>query len=123
MASPTATRTPPPSATATQTPAPTSTHTPAPTATPTSTATPTLTPTPDPYAGLTIADLAARNYGGGELRVEQTLATTSAFTRTLVTYPSDGLNVYGFMNVPQGEGPFPVVLVLHGYVDPSAYTT
>jgi dipeptidyl aminopeptidase/acylaminoacyl peptidase len=108
---------------ATQTPTPISTHTPAPTATPTSTATPTLTPTPDPYAGLTITDLAARDYGGGELRVEQTLATTPAFTRTLVTYPSDGLTVYGFMNVPHGEGPFPVVLVLHGYVDPSAYTT
>ena len=27
------------------------------------------------------------------------------------------------MNVPQGEGPFPVVLVLHGYVDPARYNT
>ncbi len=79
--------------------------------------------TPDPYAGLTVADLAARDYGGGELQIEETLAVNEAFTRTLVTYPSDGLTVYGFMNVPQGEGPFPVVLVLHGYVDTANYNT
>jgi dipeptidyl aminopeptidase/acylaminoacyl peptidase len=51
------------------------------------------------------------------------LATSQAFTRTLVAYPSDGLRVYGFMNVPLGDGPFPVVIVNHGYVDPSGYST
>jgi dipeptidyl aminopeptidase/acylaminoacyl peptidase len=70
-----------------------------------------------------VADLAVREYGGGELQVEETLAVTGAFTRTLVTYPSDGLTIYGFMNVPQGAGPFPVVLMLHGYIDPEIYTT
>jgi dipeptidyl aminopeptidase/acylaminoacyl peptidase len=84
---------------------------------------PTPTPTPDPYAGVTIADLAARSYGDGEFRVEQVLAVTDAFTRTLVSYDSDGLTVYGFMNVPFGSGPFPVVLVNHGYVDPAIYRT
>ena len=69
---------------------------------------PTPTPTPDPYAGVTIADLAARSYGDGEFRIEQVLAATDAFTRTLVSYDSDGLTVYGFMNVPFGLGPFPV---------------
>jgi dipeptidyl aminopeptidase/acylaminoacyl peptidase len=84
---------------------------------------PTPTPTPDPYAGVTIADLAARSYGEGELRVEEVLGVTDAFTRTLVAYDSDGLTVYGFMNVPFGPGPFPVVLVNHGYVDPAVYRT
>jgi dipeptidyl aminopeptidase/acylaminoacyl peptidase len=72
---------------------------------------------------MTIDDLAARAYGGGEISVEEVLAATAAFTRTLITYPSDGLTIYGFINVPQGEGPFPVVLVLHGYIDPDIYTT
>ena len=72
---------------------------------------------------MTIADLAAREYGGGEIHVEEVLAVTAAFTRTLITYPSDGLTIYGFINVPQGEGPFPAVLVLHGYIDPDIYTT
>jgi uncharacterized protein len=80
-------------------------------------------PTPDRYAGLTIADLTARPYGEGALRVEQVLDVTASFTRTLITFPSDGLTVYGFMNVPQGEGPFPVVIVNHGYIDPAVYRT
>jgi dipeptidyl aminopeptidase/acylaminoacyl peptidase len=84
---------------------------------------PTPTPTPDPYAGITIADLAARSYGAGELRVERVLDVTAAFTRTLIAYDSDGLTVYGFMNVPAGAGPFPVVIVNHGYVDPAVYRT
>jgi dipeptidyl aminopeptidase/acylaminoacyl peptidase len=99
------------------------TATPSPTPIPTATATATLTPTPDPYAGLIIADLAAREYGGGEIQIEEVLAVTDAFTRSLITYPSDGLTIYGFMNVPRGDGPFPVVLVLHGYISPDIYTT
>ena len=117
----------PPTATArpAATPPPTATPTTVPTATPTSTSTPTAapSPTPDPYFELTVSGLATRDYGGGELRVEDQLAVTTAFTRTLVTYPSDGLTIFGFMNVPQGQGPFPVVLVLHGYIDPAIYQT
>ncbi len=48
---------------------------------------------------------------------------TGAFTRTLIRYPSDGLTISGFMDVPRGDGPFPVIIALHGYVDPSVYTT
>ncbi|HSN73498.1 MAG TPA: alpha/beta fold hydrolase [Anaerolineae bacterium] len=115
----TATATHTATATATATSSPTATAT----ATPTETVTATPSPTPDPYAAFTVEGLAARSYGDGELRIEQVLAVTNAFTRTLVTFPSDGLTIYGFMNVPQGEGPFPVVLVLHGYVDPARYKT
>ena len=76
----------------------------------------TAEPTPDPYDGLTIAELSVRAYGDGELETETTLAEGPDFTRYLIRYPSDGLTIYGFMNIPKGEGPFPVVLVLHGYV-------
>jgi dipeptidyl aminopeptidase/acylaminoacyl peptidase len=62
-------------------------------------------------------------YGDGELRIEALLGVTDAFTRTLVSYPSDDLTIFGFMDVPRGEGPFPVVVVLHGYVDPARYHT
>ena len=120
---PTTTHTPSPTLTPTATSTPTPTRTPTATPTSTPTATPTQTPTPDPYAGLTVADLATRAYGGGELQIEEVLAVTAAFTRTLITYPSEGLTIYGFMNVSQGDGPFPVVLTLHGYIDPEIYTT
>lgn len=111
-------------------PIPTGTFVPA--ASRTSIPTPTQTPIPtasvsrtaDPYAGLSIDELSKREYGrGGSLEIKQTLGISDAFTRTLITYPSDGLTVFGFMDVPRGRGPFPVVLVLHGYVNPVGYDT
>jgi dipeptidyl aminopeptidase/acylaminoacyl peptidase len=82
------------------------------------------TPTPNPYAGLAIDDLAQRPYGGGLFTAVEPMQTQATeYRRYLVRYPSDGLNVYGFMNIPEGEGPFPVVIVIHGYVDPRIYDT
>jgi dipeptidyl aminopeptidase/acylaminoacyl peptidase len=83
----------------------------------------TPTPTPDPYAGLGIDDLAARFYGRGDVQVHQTLATTPTFTRLLISYPSDDLTIYGFMDVPEGQGPFPAIIAVHGYIDPAQYGT
>ena len=100
---------------------PTTSPTLAPTLTATPVPPPTLTPTPDPYRGLYIDDLQAREYGGGEITLVQTLAVTPGFTRTLIAYPSDGLTIYGFMNIPRGLGPFPVIIVNHGYLDPAQY--
>jgi uncharacterized protein len=103
---------------------------PSPTETPETTSTavpePELTPVPtlNPYAGLSINHLSGRTYGGGNLEIRQVMNENSYFTRYLVVYPSDGLLIYGFMNVPRrGEGPYPVVIALHGYVDPAVYNT
>ncbi len=103
----------PPSATTTPVP------TPSPTAIPTATS--TATPTPDPYAELTIAALAARSYGGGLLEITDTLENNDSFARYAIKYPSDGLEIHGFMNVPNAGDNFPVALVLHGYIDPDEY--
>jgi dipeptidyl aminopeptidase/acylaminoacyl peptidase len=81
------------------------------------------TATDDPYSGITIPELILRTYGEGELTAVQTLETNAAFTRELITFDSDGFTVYAFMNVPVGEGPFPVVIVIHGYVPPAQYQT
>ena len=81
------------------------------------------TPTPDPYAPLTIDALAARAYGGGLIEIVDTLETTATFARYLIKYPSDGLTIYGYMNVPHEGDNFPVALVLHGYIDPDEYET
>jgi len=82
---------------------------------------PTVTPTTDPYAALTIAGLAERSYGGGHIIDLAILGSNSFFTRHLISYPSDGLTINGFADIPNGPGPFPVVLVLHGYVDTVGY--
>lgn len=86
------------------------------------TGTPTITATPDPYAGLTLLDLVARTYGGGGFREGEVLADTFDYIRRVIDYDSDGLRVFGFMDQPRGEGPFPVVLVLHGYVPTDGYS-
>jgi dipeptidyl aminopeptidase/acylaminoacyl peptidase len=95
--------------------------------TPTATATliPVVnSPTPDPYEPYTVDYLAGRAYGQeGALQVESAMAETANYTRYLISYPSDGLTIYGFMNVPKSDGLQAVVLVLHGYWPPAQYNT
>jgi dienelactone hydrolase/LysM repeat protein len=78
----------------------------------------------DPFAGLTIPDMRARQYGTeGEVNIGQVLVDDPAFTRYYITYRSDGLTVSGMMNVPKGAGPFPVAILNHGYIAPNSYWT
>jgi len=72
---------------------------------------------------LSLEALAEKEYGLGELRVEYTWENKAEFTRYYVTYDSDDLNIHGYVNVPVGEGPFPVVIALHGYIPASEYET
>ena len=67
--------------------------------------------------------LAEKQYGLGELRVEYTWENKAEFTRYYITYDSDDLNIHGFVNIPVGEGPFPVVIALHGYIPADEYET
>jgi uncharacterized protein len=76
---------------------------------------------PNPYADLTIDALASRSYGGGDLEIVETLERNERFARYLITYPSDGLTIYGYMTVPTAGSRFPVVLMLHGYIPPDEY--
>lgn len=101
----------------TPTPAPSLTPTPSPTQTPS----PTATPTPHPLREWTIEGLRDRDYPGGAIEVRALVTTTEAYTRYYIAYPSDDLTITGIMHVPHGEGPFPVVILNHGYIPPSQY--
>jgi len=112
------------------TPTPSQTPTSAPTLTPTfnplMTLSPTLTPspTPDLFSEMYIDVLAERTYGGGVLEDLGVLPTSSSsFDRRLFRFRSDGLNMFGFINIPKGDGPFPVIFMFHGHVEPKEYTT
>lgn len=72
-------------------------------------------------AQYTLPELRARTYGEGGFRVERVLEEGLRFTRVQFSHLSEGLRVHGFANLPKGKGPFPVVVVLHGYVEPSRY--
>lgn len=113
---------PPSTEIATTIPSPTATATETPT--PTSTPKPTFTPTPHPdLIGVTIEGLRSREYKGGQIRITHTILVTEAYTRTYITYPSDGLTISGLMHVPIGKGPFPVIIMNHGYIPPAQYVT
>ena len=112
----------------TLTPAPTLTTYPTPTRAPTWTPEPTGTvaasiSTPDPYSRYSIAALRLRSYGGGEVESLGIFSQNDTFARYSIRYPSDGLNISGFMNIPLGTGPFPVIIAIHGYVNPAGYQT
>src|SRR6266511_4197866 len=68
--------------------------------------TPTSLPTPTlaPYEQYTIPYLGKRTYGGGKIEVVEKLAESDTFTSYSICYPSDGLNIYGFKNIPKGNG-------------------
>lgn len=72
----------------------------------------------EPY---TIEGLHSRDYPGGDIEIRWTYTTTVAFTRYYIAYPSDDLTITGVMNVPHGEGPFPVIILNHGYIPPDRY--
>ncbi len=85
--------------------------------------TPTPTPTPTPPHPVSIQALIERDHSGSGLRLGTVLARTAAYTSYAVTYESDGLTVSGLMNIPRGKGPFPALVLAHGYIDPAVYTT
>src|SRR5215217_7278937 len=108
-------------------PTPTGMATPFPTTTqlPTSTNTslPTLSPTPDPYYTYSIDYLRTRSYGGGAIEFVEVMAQNLYFTRYLIRYPSDGLTIYGFADIPNDAEIYPVIIALHVYIDPAIYNT
>lgn len=62
-----------------------------------------------------------RQYTGTDLKVGKAFSSTSPYTRHRITYESGGLTISGIMVKPRGEGPFPVVVLAHGYIDPKEY--
>ena len=101
---------------------------PSPTRAPTWIPEPSLTPaviifTPLPYGRYAITSLRLRQYGGGQAQNLGIINDNDKFTRYSIRYPSDGLNIDGFMNIPKGDGPFPVIITLHGYLNPEEYET
>jgi dienelactone hydrolase len=76
--------------------------------------------TPDEW--LTVAALRARSYGTeGAIERVRVMERPAGFTRYEIRYPSDGLMIGGFMNVPNGAGPFPVIFVNHGWMPTDSY--
>ena len=77
-------------------------------------------PSPDPVS---IAALQQMARAGSDLRMVRTVDQTSAYTQYAITYRSGNLLITGQMFVPNGKGPFPVMVMNHGYLPIDGYTS
>ncbi|HVF25871.1 MAG TPA: alpha/beta fold hydrolase [Anaerolineales bacterium] len=103
-------------------------HTPTETITPSPVPTITLTPSPTPsvaewITSFTIDGLRQHDYQSGKIHIRSTLDENEKYTSYLIDYPSDGLTITGVMQIPVGEGPFPVIVMNHGFFARSVYNS
>lgn len=88
----------------------------------------TLTPSPtltteEWISTFTIDGLRQHDFKGGDIKVRSTLDKNDKYTAYLIEYPSDGLTITGVMQIPEGEGPFPVIIMNHGFFARSVYNS
>ena len=92
---------------------------------------PGATPAPD---SVSVPGLAAQRHVGDRLRLGAVRERTATYTSYDVAYrvrstgPGTGrdgeaLRITGVLNVPRGPGPFPAVVLAHGYIDPAVYVS
>jgi dipeptidyl aminopeptidase/acylaminoacyl peptidase len=75
---------------------------------------------------LTIAALRERQIDGSDIIFGPMLANGPNYARYLVSYVSEGNNIYGLLTVPFGEVPpggFKAIVFVHGYIPPDLYRT
>jgi uncharacterized protein len=64
-----------------------------------------------------------RRFSGGDLQLGAVRERTAGYTSYDVSYRSGRLRITGVLDVPAGRGPFPAVVLAHGYIDPSYYVS
>lgn len=79
---------------------------------------------------VSIPGVAAQTHTGTPLRLGRVRERTPGFTSYDVTWRASSsgpgasdkpLRLSGVLNVPAGPGPFPAVVLAHGYIDPAVY--
>jgi dipeptidyl aminopeptidase/acylaminoacyl peptidase len=75
---------------------------------------------------LSIEYMRKRNYPGSDIVIEEILPDGSNYTRSVISYMSDGLKIFALLTIPQGNKPktgWPVIIFNHGYIPPEQYRT
>lgn len=78
-----------------------------------------IEPLPENFS---IPALSEMRLSGTGLTLDNVLAKNAAYTRYAIHYFSNGLSISGIMNIPAGEGPFPLIVLNHGYIPTAVYT-
>lgn len=58
-----------------------------------------------------------------QIQLEGVITQEDSYTSYLFSYITQGKKVTGQLNKPKTEGPYPVVVMIRGFVDPSLYQT
>ena len=78
-------------------------------------------PTAPPPHPVSLPALSQMRYDGSRLRLGREVYATPSQRQYQVTYRGGGLTISGRIAIPEGEGPFPAIVLAHGYIDPSIY--
>jgi len=70
----------------------------------------------------TLGSLIDKEFDGTNFLLGDILKENEAYKEYYITYVGGGVKISGIMNVPHGEGPFPLLILNHGYINPSVYT-
>jgi uncharacterized protein len=86
------------------------------------------TPRPSPSAAPTpqlpsyaVESLRTRPYPGGPIQIGALMVRGAGYTKYQMSWPSGGQTMTGTISLPDGNGPFPVVVVNHGFIPPERY--
>jgi dipeptidyl aminopeptidase/acylaminoacyl peptidase len=76
---------------------------------------------PEPPHPVSLPALQQEEYDGARLRIGAEVYSTATQRQYEVTYRGSGLTISGRIAVPEGKGPFPAIVLAHGYIDPAYY--
>ena len=65
--------------------------------------------------------LQQKEYDGARLRLGAEVYSSVTQRQYEVTYRGGGLTISGRIAIPRGKGPFPAIVLAHGYIDPALY--
>ncbi len=61
------------------------------------------------------------SYGAGEIEIGDVYIDGPNYTTYRISYPADGLQLTGLLHVPDGEGPFPLIIANRGTIARDIY--
>lgn len=65
--------------------------------------------------------LANQKFNGSELKLIKKVAGANKYSKYQISYLSEKLTISGVLYIPKGKGPFPGLVLGHGYIDPKIY--
>lgn len=78
---------------------------------------------PRPFDKYQIENLSKTDFGGGKIVLGETIEKKNSYTSYRFSFTADRKKVTGQLNQPKEKGPFPLVVMIRGYVDQKIYTT